>query len=425
MKLQVYTLRYLLIALLGVVAVWAGLFYAVILEEVYDNINDGLKNSKIQIIREAQSNESVLNTPDFGINQFKIIPLPKGDYDDDDKLISTYEFSEYDNEDQPIRILECVFNDAKGNPHLLTIKASMVEEDELLEDLLTALIALYIMLVISVAVINHLILRKVWKSFYQLLDRLKSFKLGTDTSFKSPHSPIEEFKILGKELEDMLKRNEAIYSSQKQFIENASHELQTPLAISLNKLELFADNNTLPDEQMMELGKISDTLNRLVRLNKSLLMLSKIENRQYAEEEVVDFNELLQQLVADYEDLADYKSITINITSLSPLLFKMNKGLALTLVSNLLKNAILHNHAGGTVTIFIDNNSVTISNTGSDKALDTASIFKRFYRDSNNEQSTGLGLSIVNSIITNYNLTVTYTFNGTHVFNVIFPKKNQ
>lgn len=425
MKLQVYTLRYLVIALLVVVAVWAGLFYAVILEEVYDNIDDGLKNSKLQIIREAHSNENVLNTPDYGINQFKITPLPKGDYDDDNKLISTFEFSEYDNEDQPIRILECVFEDANGNPHLLSIKASMVEEDELLEDLLTALIALYVMLVISVAVINHLILRKVWKSFYQLLEKLKSFKLGTDTYFKSPHSPIEEFKILGRELEDMLKRNEAIYSSQKQFIENASHELQTPLAISLNKLELFADNNTLPDEQMMELGKISDTLNRLVRLNKSLLMLSKIENRQYAEEDVINFNELLEQLVLDYEDLADYKTITINIESRAPLLFKMNKGLALTLVSNLLKNAILHNHIEGIVTIIIDDTSVTINNTGSNKALETGSIFKRFYRDSNNEQSTGLGLSIVNSIITNYGITIVYSFHDMHSFKIVFPKRHQ
>jgi hypothetical protein len=217
MKLRNYTLRYLIIALLGVIAVWAGLFYAVILDEVYDNINDGLKNSKIQIIREAYANEKILNTSEFGINQFKITPLPKGNYDYSDKLTSTFEFSEYDNEDQPIRLLETVFNDAKGNPHLLTIRASMVEEDELLEDLLTALIALYAMLVLSIAILNQVILRRVWKSFYQMLDRLKNFRLGTGTSFQAPESPVEEFKILGKELEAMLKRNEEIYISQKQF----------------------------------------------------------------------------------------------------------------------------------------------------------------------------------------------------------------
>jgi signal transduction histidine kinase len=421
MKLRNYTLRYSIVALLGVVALWASLFYVVILDEVYDNINDGLKNSKILIIREAYANEEVLNTPDFGINQFKIEPLPAGGhYDYSDKLFNTFEFSEYDNEDQPVRMLETVFNDPKGNPYKLTIRASMVEEDELMEDLLTALIALYVMLVISIAVINHLILRRVWKSFYKMLDRLKYFKLGTGTTFQSPDSPVSEFKMLGKELEDLLQRNEAIYTSQKQFIENASHELQTPLAISLNKLELFAENNNLPEEQMMEIARISDTLNRLVRLNKSLLMLSKIENRQYAEEESINFNELMAQITDDFSDLADYKDITVTVMPTAQLHYKMNKGLATTLVSNLLKNAIVHNKPGGSIDVVIENNSLTLLNSG-EKPLDHKAIFNRFYRDSGNEQSTGLGLSIVQSIIANYGLKIEYTFNGNHIFKIIFP----
>lgn len=421
MKLRNYTLRYLIIALLGVIALWASLFYMVILDEVYDNINDGLKNSKILIIREAYANEKVLNTPDFGINQFKIEPLPKDvEYDYSDKLFNTFEFSEYDDEDQPVRMLETVFNDSKGNPHKLTIRASMVEEDELLEDLMTALIALYIMLVISIALINHLILRKVWRSFYKLLDRLKYFKLGTGASFQSPESPVSEFKMLGRELEDMLQRNEAIYTSQKQFIENASHELQTPLAISLNKLELFAENNDLPEEQMMEIAKISDTLNRLVRLNKSLLILSKIENRQYAEEESINFTELTKQIADDFSDLAEYKDISINVTSIAQLHYAMNKGLANTLVSNLIKNAIVHNERGGFIEVIIEKNSLTLLNSGH-KPLDNKAIFNRFYRDSASEQSTGLGLSIVQSIASNYGLQIEYTFNGNHVFKIIFP----
>lgn len=424
MKLRNYTLRYLIIALLGVIAVWAGLFYAVILDEVYDNINDGLKNSKIQIIREAYANEKILNTPEFGINQFKITPLPKGNYDYSDKLTSTFEFSEYDNEDQPIRLLETVFNDINGNPHLLTIRASMVEEDELLEDLLTALIALYAMLVLSVAIINQVILRRVWKSFYQMLERLKNFRLGTGTAFQAPESPVEEFKVLGKELEAMLKRNEEIYISQKQFIENASHELQTPLAISLNRLELFAENNNLPETQMEEIGKISDTLNRLVRLNKSLLMLSKIENRQYAEEENINFNELIFGLTEDFEDLTEYKNITITVDAVAELNFSMNRGLAATLVTNLLKNAIMHNRKGGSIAILITNNKIAISNTGSENALNPEYIFRRFYRDGHNENSTGLGLSIVNSIIASYKLKIDYSFDEQHIFTITFPEKN-
>ncbi|MCW4467505.1 HAMP domain-containing histidine kinase [Flavobacterium sp. MFBS3-15] len=422
MKLRNYTLRYLIVALLGVIALWASLFYVVILDEVYDNIDDGLKNSKILIIRQAYADKRILDTPEFGINQFKIVPLPKGQHDPSEKFESTFEFSEYDNEDQPVRLLKTVFNDPEGNPHLLTIRASMVEEDELMEDLMTALIALYAMLVISIAAINHIILRKVWKSFYATLDKLRLYKLGTGTGFIAPASTVDEFKTLGRELEEMLRRNEEIYASQKQFIENAAHELQTPLAISLNRLELFAENNQLPEEQMMELGKISDTLQRLVRLNKSLLMLSKIENRQFAGEDAVDFNQIVKQLAEDYSDLAEYKNISITVEDHGQLYFLMNKGLAVTLVSNLVKNAIVHNTNGGSVVIKVTSDSLVIKNTGSTVALDAAHIFKRFTHNPENEQSIGLGLSIVSSIIATYRLKVAYSFDGSHIFTVTFPK---
>lgn len=422
-SLQNYTLRYTVVALLFIIAIWAGLFYAIILEEVYDNIDDGLKNSKILIEREAFANPAILNTPEFGINQFKIEPLRKGTYDFSNKFTSTFEFMEYDDDDEPIRLLETVFNDAQGNPHKLTIRASMVEEDELLEDLLTALVALYIMLVISIALLNRFILKRVWKSFFELLDKLKNYKLGTGKDFKAPESHVSEFEVLARELEDLLHRSETIYASQKQFIENASHELQTPLAISLNKLELFAENNTLPDEQMMEIGKVSDTLNRLVRLNKSLLLLSKIENRQYADEEPVNFNSLITQLTDDFADLAEFREIKIDVVRQSQLEYPMNKGLALTLVTNLLKNALVHNHVGGLVTITANHNSLRVQNTGSNNPLDDRKVFDRFYRNSDNEQSTGLGLSIVWSIANSYKLEIKYSFTGMHTFTIVFPEK--
>ncbi|MGQ3088502.1 sensor histidine kinase, partial [Flavobacterium sp.] len=156
--------------------------------------------------------------------------------------------------------------------------------------------------------------------------------------------------------------------------------------------------------------------------NKSLLMLSKIENRQFAEEDVVDFNQIVKQLVEDYSDLAEYKNISITIDDREQLHFVMNKGLALTLVSNLLKNAIVHNSNGGSIAIKLNANSIMIKNTGSTVALNAAHIFKRFTHNPENEQSIGLGLSIVSSIISNYRLKVDYSFDGSHIFTVTFPK---
>lgn len=330
---------------------------------------------------------------------------------------------EYDNDDEPIRILKSVFKDEEGNNYELIIKASIVEEDELLQDLFLALIGLYIMLVISILAVNHLLLKKIWKAFHVVLDNLKEIKLGTGSKLKAIDSPIDEFNTLAKEVEKMLNRNESIYSSQKQFIENASHELQTPLAISINKLELFAENSTLPEEQMIEIGKITDTLNRLTRLNKSLLMLSKIENQQFSEEQEVDFNKLILTLTDDYTDLAEFKKVKIIITENDSLLFKMNKGLAIALISNLLKNALIHNHQEGFVNFVINKNEIIISNSGNNAPLNSAVIFNRFYRHTTTNESTGLGLSIVKSIINNYSITVEYIFTGDHQFKINFPKK--
>lgn len=423
MKLQNYTLRYLAITLLLVIPIWAGVFYAHILDEVHDNIDDDLKNSKIMIMRHVFTDKKILNSPEFGINKFTIKPLPKGNYSHKDKLYTSSEFMEYDNEDEPIRVLKTIFNDDNGNPYELIIKASIVEEDDLLADLFLSLIVLYIMLVITILAVNHLLLKKIWKSFHTILENIKEIKLGTGSKLKPINSPIDEFNVLANEVETMLNRNETIYSSQKQFIENASHELQTPLAISINKLELFAENATLSEEQMMEIGKITDTLNRLTRLNKSLLMLSKIENQQYPEEEDINFNKLSSILTEDYSDLADFKKVKITIIENDTLHFTMNKGLAIALISNLLKNALIHNHPQGFVNFTINKSDISISNSGSNSPLNSELIFNRFYRRTTTNESTGLGLPLVKSIIANYSITIEYLFNEKHTFKINFPKK--
>lgn len=422
-SLQLYTMRYLVVALLFVIAIWAGLFYAVILEEVYDNIDDGLKNSKMLIIRESYAHPEILHTREFGINQYKIQPLPKGSYDFSDKFINTFEFMEYDDDNEPVRLLQTVFNDPQGNPYKLTVRASMVEEDELMEDLLTALVALYVMLVVSIALLYRLVHKKAWYPFYSLLQNLKGYRPGSGTVVEMPKTHISEFQALSEELKELLQRNEATYASQKQFIENASHELQTPLAISLNKLDLFAENASLNEGELTELGRISETLQRLVRLNKSLLMLSKIENRQYQETETVNFNALTEQLLEDFADLAEYKNISLHTKFDADLSFNMNKGLAMVLVSNLIKNALVHNHTAGSVTVYITHSTLAVENTGTQQPLDADRIFKRFYRDMANEQGTGLGLSIVQSVAGMYGITPHYSFNGQHKISLNFPNE--
>lgn len=413
-SLKYSTLRYLVIAILGIIAVWAASFYLLIIEEVYDNIDDGLKDSKIRIIREAESNPGILQTNEYGIAQFKITPLPDGDYSEKVHIYNSEIFMPYDNDDEPVRILQTIFSN-RDNYYQLEIYTSTVEEDELLEDLLTALVVLYFALVGSIVIINHFILKKAWGPFYEILNSLKTYKIGSN-HFEKSNSNIKEFNELEDELSAMIQRNEKIYDQQKQFIANASHELQTPLAIAGNKLELLIEEKDITEIQARKINEISEMLNRLKRLNKSLLTLSKIENEQFQAKENLNFNELIKHSLNDFESLTDFKEIEIKIEENGVFQAEMNADLAGILINNLLKNAIVHNEKNGFLKIEISSEKISIQNPGN-KPLNSQFIFERFYKDEQNENSTGLGLAIVKSIIRLYpELSLNYRFKDGHFF---------
>ena len=171
---------------------------------------------------------------------------------------------------------------------------------------------------------------------------------------------------------------------------------------------------------MEDISSINNTLHRLVRLNKSLLMLSRIDNRQYTEETTINFNQLIKKVIDDFADFAEFKDVALSFKADTELLFVMNKDLAEILVSNLVKNAIVHNFEGGFVTVKIGTNTLTVSNTATNGALNKDAVFTRFYKGSEAVQSTGLGLAIVQSVADLYKLQLDYQYDDTHNFIVKF-----
>src|SRR6218665_170871 len=214
----------------------------------------------------------------------------------------------------------------------------------------------------------------------------------------------------------LLQKNVDMYESQKQFIENASHELQTPLAISINKLELMAEDQLLSEAQAAALLEVISSLERLTRLNSSLLLLSRIENRQFRKEAPVDMNGILKKQISDFAELIAFKEITVSLNETGIFTHLLDSDIAVILVTNLLKNAITHNVRTGTLLIEIGPQAITITNSGQPQALDPEKIFTRFYKTSGKTGSTGLGLAIVKTICSNYGLRIDYFFNGHHNF---------
>src|SRR5690554_890772 len=294
MKLLNYTSSWFLLALFLILLVWAGSFYFIMLDEIYDSIDDGLENQKTLIIQKATQDPLILSREQFDEGNYLIRKIPSSlalSYQDVYK--DTLMYMQIEEDFEPVRLLTTAFGH-QGDYYELRIITSMVEEDDLIEDLLYSLLVLFLGITASMVILNNLLLKKIWQPFYLLLERLRNFRLDDPQPFHATDSKIEEFRLLDSSLQKLLERNVETFNEQKQFIENASHELQTPLAISLNKLELMV-NHPMEEEQLVLAASVMDNLERLIRLNKSLLLLSRITNQQYGAEEEIDVNSVVKK----------------------------------------------------------------------------------------------------------------------------------
>mgnify|MGYP002752503969 FL=1 len=409
-SLKNYTLRYLTLTFLLILAVWAAVFYAYILDEVYDNIDDGLKDKKTLIIQNILRHPELLKINEFGIEDFRVYPS-QDDFSDHNVLSNAFFYMPFDDEDEPYRVLKTSFYDRDMKPYTLEIRTSTVEKDDLLFNLAIALGVLYVVLVLSMYLVNLLVINKIWKPFKGILTAIRQYEVGNKTKLQPIVTDVIEFNVLHDNIQQMWQRNEVVFEEQKVFIENASHELQTPLAITLNKLELLADDPSLTEKQLVQLSEVKQSLMRMTHLNKSLLMLTRIENHQYKQAESISFQALTATIIEDLSDLIAFKELEITVKEDSDFQVEMNKDLATVLVSNLLRNAIKYTEKGREIQVRLEENSFQVKNTAKDGIrLDSNKIFQRFHKGQQDATSTGLGLAIVKSISDSYQLQVKYSF---------------
>ena len=420
MKLLNYTSVYFSVALLIVISIWAAVFYYTMLIEIYDSIDDGLDNQKGLVIQKAATDTNLLNKNNFDESDYTINEIPAGAAVNlRDTYIDTMMFMQNEKSDEPVRLLKTVFLQS-GKYYELKVATSMVEEDDLVRQMFFSILWLYLGLVLFIIIFNNFLFKKIWQPFYQLLKHLKKFRLDKPEPVAPIKTKVDEFNMLSETVQKFVQRNIDTYTSQKHFIENASHELQTPLAISINKLETLVEDDQLKPDQLKLVASAMDHLERLTRLNKSLLLLSKIENKQFAEESPVDINELIQKITTDFSDQLTFSNLKLTIMEKNSCIQKMSIGLATILLINLVKNAIIHNKTGGFVTITIDSNSLMVENSGVEKPLDQDKIFNRFHSDEPSSVSTGLGLAIVKAISDLYNFKTTYRYERGHIITVHF-----
>lgn len=420
MKLFHLVLWRISLALIVVLTVWAGFFYMAVVEEVNDEVDDTLEDYSEGLIIRALSGEDMPTASNGSNNQYYLYEVsesyaashPQITYRDEMVFITEK------SETEPARVLVTIFRTEDERYMELVVYTPTIEKHDLLRAILGWIIFLYVLLLLIILSINIWVFRKNMKPLYVLLKWLDSSQLGKKNEPLENITKITEFRKLNAATMAFAERGEKLFEQQKTFIGNASHEMQTPLAICRNRLEMLMEDETLTEHQLNELIKTHQTLENLTRMNRSLLLLCKIENGQFADTRSVCLNDILAHYLDDYKEVYAYRNITVTVTTDSSFCVEMNDSLVSVLVTNLLKNSFVHNIDGGFIYIKITANTFEISNTG-EKPLDRERIFERFYQGQKKEGSTGLGLALVDSICKANHLKIDYTYvENRHIFTI-------
>ncbi|HXD77071.1 MAG TPA: HAMP domain-containing sensor histidine kinase [Puia sp.] len=312
------------------------------------------------------------------------------------------------------------------NRQLYTVLISKSEEES--EDLLGLIMvttaAMILLLLGTLFLANRLLLRRIWQPFYRTLADMREFNLSSRLPLAGTDSTaIDEFRNLDDAARQMTRRILKDYEMLKGFSDNASHEMQTPLAILTSRLDLLIQDPVLEERHHRPIQAMYDAIGRLRQLNQSLLLLTKIENHQFNHTEPVEIAPLIEEKLLQLEDPLKDRRLIVH-KDLDRLRLPINSYLADILLNNLLLNAIRHNRDGGDLSISLRESSLRISNSGPALSFDPATIFDRFVKGAHSG-GTGLGLAIVRQICDNYRYDLSYSYTDQqHTIDIRFPLQN-
>ena len=412
-------------ALSLLLAGWAVLFYLTMIDEINDEVDDSLENYAEMLVTRSLAGRELPAAYSGSNNGYYLHDVSAEYAEGRQHMVFSDEeiFIPEKDEEEPARVLRTIFRDSGGRYKELTVMTPTIEKDDLQEAILWWIVYLYLFLLLAILLVNVLVLHRTLRPLYALLRWFDSYTVGGKNAPLVNDTKVVEFRRLNEAANRYAERAESLFERQKQFIGNASHEMQTPLAICRNRLEMLVDDGSaLTEAQLGEILKVQGTLDYLVRLNRSLLLLSKIDNGQFPEAEEVDVNALVRRTAEDMEEIYAYRSMCFALVDEGSLTARMNPSLAGSVVANLLKNAFVHGDEGGEVTVRVAPRRFTVCNSGAGGPLDAGRIFDRFYQGTKKEGSTGLGLAVVDAVCRLYGLKVSYSYKeGRHCFAVDFP----
>jgi signal transduction histidine kinase len=337
-----------------------------------------------------------------------------------DTIFYSYYYDTLNAESEPYRELNLPVI-IEGKSYTYSARINLVETEDLMKSVALLFFIIISLLLIGLYIVTKRLSLSLWKPFYETLQQIEQFEIDKTNQPKLKETRIEEFNRLNQSIVKLIEKNTSIYHGQREFIENAAHELQTPLAVFQAKIDTLIQSSDFTQEQYEMLSSLNDSVSRLNRLNKNLLLLSKMENDIYSEKQTINLNEAIEKHFDFFTEQAKAKNLIIKTKLKEAVAVKSNPVLIEILISNLFLNAIRHNVSDGQVLVTLSNHSLKFSNTGQRQPLITDKLFNRFSKSNPSEQGNGLGLAIIKKIADLNNWQISYSFSDNfHSFSVTF-----
>jgi signal transduction histidine kinase len=310
----------------------------------------------------------------------------------------------------------------KGKYFLVRVSKPLEETEDLLKVIIGVTMVMIAIILLMGYLINRIVIRRLWKPFYDTISSVDAYHISNQEALNLASTNIDEFSLLNQAINKMVERIQQDYGSLKNFTGQAAHEIQTPLAIIRTRLDMLMQNDSFLKEHAQFIVDMEKSVQRLSRLHQSLLLLTKVENKQFVLNDSVSIEDIVRDKCYEYTEMAVALKLTFK-TNLEPFRILFHQQLAEIVVSNLLGNAVKYNKTGGEIDITLKNGQLSISNTSANAALDTNKLFKRFYRGEGTSEGNGLGLSIVKQICDLAGYPISYGYEQElHTFTISFAE---
>lgn len=284
------------------------------------------------------------------------------------------------------------------------------EQDDIIEVVSQILLRLFVIFSLVLLLGSFLISRFIFRPFEDLLVSIDRWNLKNNTPLQLPTTSTKELQKLNDFLKRMTNKARHDYQSLKEFTENASHEMQTPLAIARGKLEILQEDPSLSVEQMQLIQSAQLSLDKLSKLGKALTLLTKIENLEFETTDQTNLSEVAQRISRQFEELAEMKGLQLKKNIQPDVRLQIDPLLADIMITNLLKNALQHNIEEGRIELELNERELCVKNTGPEPQGPMHELFDRFKKSNGSNGTLGLGLAIVKKISDVHQMKVEYKF---------------